>query len=111
MSQPRSSPCRSPAEPSLRNHGAVLLISCYELGHQPLGVAGPRGFLVRAGFQPDVLDIAVEPFDSEKAKTARFVGISVPMHTALRLGVRVARRVRELNPAPPLTARGVRSLR
>ncbi len=32
----------------------------------------------------------VESFDVESAVRARFVGISVPMHTALRLGVRVA---------------------
>ena len=51
-----------------------------------------------AGFEPDVLDIAVEDFDDEKARQAKFVGISVPMHTALRLGVRVAERIREVNP-------------
>lgn len=82
---------------SLRQPGAVLLISCYELGHQPMGIAGPRGALVRAGFEPAVLDIAVDPFDAEKVRAARFVGISVPMHTALRLGARVAERIREIN--------------
>src|SRR5262249_35680049 len=76
----------------------VLLISCYELGHQPFAAALPLGFLRRAGFAPDVLDIAVDPFDAAKVAKARFVGISVPMHTALRLGVKVAERVREINP-------------
>src|SRR2546426_3914276 len=84
---------------SLRTPGSVLLISCYELGHQPLAAASPLGFLERAGFAADVLDIAVDPFDDAKVARARFVGISVPMHTALRLGVRVAERVREINPA------------
>jgi radical SAM superfamily enzyme YgiQ (UPF0313 family) len=83
---------------NLRDPGAILLISCYELGHQPLAVASPLGFLKRAGFSPDVLDIAVDPFDPAKARRARFIGVSVPMHTALRLGVRVAERVREINP-------------
>jgi radical SAM superfamily enzyme YgiQ (UPF0313 family) len=83
---------------SLRSPGAVLLISCYELGHQPLGVALPLGFLERAGFTPDAMDIAVDIFDTAKIVRAQFVGISVPMHTALRLGVRVAQRVREINP-------------
>jgi radical SAM superfamily enzyme YgiQ (UPF0313 family) len=82
---------------TLRDPGSVLLISCYELGHQPLGVASPFGFLRRAGFAPDVLDIAVDTFDEGKVARARLVAISVPMHTALRLGVRVAARVRELN--------------
>ncbi|HUG70651.1 MAG TPA: CUAEP/CCAEP-tail radical SAM protein [Pirellulaceae bacterium] len=78
--------------------GSVLLISCYELGHQPLGVALPLGFLRRAGFEPAAMDIAVEDFDADKVARADFIGISVPMHTALRLGVRVADRIRELNP-------------
>jgi radical SAM superfamily enzyme YgiQ (UPF0313 family) len=82
-----------------RSSGSVLLISCYELGHQPLAAALPLGFLERAGFAPDALDIAVESIDEAKVARATFVGISVPMHTALRLGVRVAERVREINPA------------
>ncbi len=82
----------------LRSPGAVLLISCYELGHQPLAAALPLGFLRRAGFAPDAQDIAVERLSEEKIARAQFVGISVPMHTALRLGVRVAERVREINP-------------
>src|SRR5262245_49459480 len=83
---------------SFRTPGAVLLISCYELGHQPLCTALSLGFLQRAGFAPDALDIAVEKFDTDRIEQARFIGISVPMHTALRLGVRVAERVREINP-------------
>ena len=78
--------------------GAILLISCYELGHQPIGLASPLGFLERAGYTPDALDIAVENLDVEKAARAEFVGICVPMHTALRLGVHVATRLRKINP-------------
>lgn len=81
-----------------RAPGAVVLISCYELGHQPLGVASPLAFLREAGFQPRAVDIAVEEFSQEKIEKAKFVGISVPMHTALRLGVEVATKVRETNP-------------
>jgi radical SAM superfamily enzyme YgiQ (UPF0313 family) len=91
----------------LRSPGSVLLVSCYELGHQPLGVALPIGFLRRAGFSPDVIDVAVEDFDLEKARRARLVGISVPMHTALRLGVLVAERIREVNPACRICFYGV----
>jgi radical SAM superfamily enzyme YgiQ (UPF0313 family) len=83
----------------MRPPGEVLLIACYELGHQPLAVAWPTAFLERAGYQPAVLDLSVEPFDAEKVARARFIAISVPMHTALRLGVIAARRIRTLNPA------------
>ena len=78
--------------------GAVLLISCYELGHRPIGLTRPLRALEEAGFTPDVLDIAVEPLDLEKVARARFIGISVPMHTALRLGVHLLHRIREINP-------------
>jgi radical SAM superfamily enzyme YgiQ (UPF0313 family) len=78
--------------------GEVLLVACYELGHQPLAVAWPAAFLERAGFAPDLLDVSVQPFDAAKARRARLVAISVPMHTALRLGASVAARVRAVNP-------------
>ncbi len=83
----------------LRQPGAILFVSCYELGHQPIGIAQPMGFLEQAGFAPDGLDIAVENIDETPLRLARFVGISVPMHTALRLGVRVAQLIRTINPA------------
>lgn len=83
----------------MKRPGAVLLISCYELGHQPIGIASPLGFLERAGYTPDVIDIAVEALDTKTAARAEFVGICVPMHTALRLGVHVATRVRKINPS------------
>ena len=82
----------------MKRPGAILLISCYELGHQPIGLASPLGFLERAGYTPDVMDIAVETLDVEKAARAEFVGICVPMHTALRLGIHVATRLRKINP-------------
>jgi radical SAM superfamily enzyme YgiQ (UPF0313 family) len=82
----------------MRAPGDILLISCYELGHEPLGTAWPAAFLSRAGFQPTQLDLAVEPLDESAVRRARFVAISVPMHTALRLGARAAQRIRDLNP-------------
>ena len=78
--------------------GAILLISCYELGHRPIGLTRPLRALEAAGLAPDVLDIAVEPLDIEKIARARFIGISVPMHTALRLGVHLLHNIRQINP-------------
>lgn len=83
----------------MKTPGAILLLSCYELGHQPLGVAWPMGFLEAAGYRPIAQDLAVERLDPDHIRRAALVGICVPMHTALRLGVRVATRVRELNPS------------
>ncbi len=79
-------------------HGGIVLLSCYESGHQPLNLAWPLAVLKEAGLSAQAVDLAVEEFPSEIISTAAFVGISVPMHTALRLGVQVAERVRSINP-------------
>ena len=79
--------------------GDILLISCYELGHQPLHLASLQSLLQQAGYTPIPIDTAVETLTDEAITTAKFVGVSVPMHTALRLGQQIAKRVRSLNPA------------
>src|SRR6266852_6142757 len=79
--------------------GDILLISCYELGHQPLHLASLQSLLQQAGYTPIPVDTAVETLTDEAITTAKFVGVSVPMHTALRLGQQIAKRVRSLNPA------------
>jgi radical SAM superfamily enzyme YgiQ (UPF0313 family) len=92
----------APAGPAPHELGWALLISCYELGHQPLGVALPAGFLQRAGFRPALLDLGVDALDPARAREAGFVALSVPMHTALRLGVEAARKIRAWNPGAHL---------
>lgn len=84
---------------SLRAPGRILLVSCYELGHAPHGLAMPLGFLERAGFAPRAVDLSIDPLRDALVDEAALVAISVPMHTALRLGVRAAERVRARNPA------------
>ena len=80
-----------------RKKRKILLISCYELGHQPIGIASAAAFLERAGYAATGIDVSIEGFDPEQVRDAWFIGISVPMHTALRLGVRIAEAVREVN--------------
>ncbi len=46
----------------------------------------------------ECLDLAVEVIDEVKVRRADFVGISTPMHTAIRLGVKAGELVRGLNP-------------
>jgi radical SAM superfamily enzyme YgiQ (UPF0313 family) len=91
----------------MREPGQILLVACYELGHQPLAVAWPAAFLERAGYAPAVLDLSVEPFDTEKVARAHVVAISVPMHTALRLGVIAAQRIRTVNPSAHICVYGL----
>jgi radical SAM superfamily enzyme YgiQ (UPF0313 family) len=77
---------------------SVLLLSTYELGHQPIGLARPAAHLMAAGHRVICNDLAVDPLDTEEVQRVEFVGISIPMHTATRLGVRLAEKVRRLNP-------------
>src|SRR6266540_4068811 len=86
----------------MRAPGDILLVSCYEPGHQPQGVASAVAFLRRAGYQPRCLDLAVGELDDEacaRIAAAHLVALSVPMHTALSLGLRLAVRVRRDAPA------------
>jgi radical SAM superfamily enzyme YgiQ (UPF0313 family) len=82
------------ALPGLR----ILLVSTYEMGHQPLGLAAPAAALRAAGYDVACHDLAVEPFAGDWLRQVDLVAISVPMHTAARIGVEVARRVRHLSP-------------
>ena len=93
-----SSPPTNRSNLLLQQPGAILLISCYELGHQPIGLAQTIGFLEQKAYTPFTLDLAVEGFDEQRVEQARVVGISVPMHTALSLGCQVAERIRQTNP-------------
>jgi len=61
-------------------------------------VAWPAAFLRRAGFDPAVLDLSTERLDQQRVREAAFVGICVPMHTALVMGTHAAQRVREVHP-------------
>lgn len=71
----------------------VLLISTYELGHQPLGVAAPAAALRDRGHDVRVLDLAIRDWDRALAEWAERVAISVPMHTATRLAFEIAPRI------------------
>ncbi len=82
----------------MRTPGTILLVSCYELGHQPLSLASPLAVLREAGYDPAAVDTSVSELPEEAIQAAQLVAISVPMHTALRLGTRIAERVRAVNP-------------
>jgi radical SAM superfamily enzyme YgiQ (UPF0313 family) len=88
----------TPATCDLSGPGAILLVSCYELGHQPLNLAFPLAWLRESGYAPVAVDTAVDPLDDDTIAGAGLVAISVPMHTALRLGTQIAARVRAINP-------------
>jgi len=85
----------------------VVLLSTYELGHQPLHVASPAGTLVRAGHDVRCLDLSVEALDHDALARADAVACSVPMHTAMRLAQAVCRQVRAGRPDVALCLYGL----
>ena len=85
----------------------VLLVSTYELGHQPLHVASPAAALRAAGHEVRCLDLAVERWRPGDVEWAERVAFSVPMHTAMRLAVRAAEAVRRARPELPICFYGL----
>jgi radical SAM superfamily enzyme YgiQ (UPF0313 family) len=77
----------------------VVLISTYELGRQPFGLASPAAWLRNARVEVTSLDLSREPFRKDPIRAADLVAFCVPMHTATRLAVQLVGTIRELNPS------------
>jgi len=76
----------------------VVLVSTYELGHQPFGLSSPAAWLRRDGHEVVCLDLAVAPLDEAAVRAAGLIAFYLPMHTATRLAMPVIERVKQLNP-------------
>jgi len=76
----------------------VLLVSCYELGRQPLALATPLSLLEKRGISSLPVDLSVGAVDDRTIEQAEVIAVAVPMHTALRIGLLFADRVRAVNP-------------
>src|SRR5579863_9727502 len=75
----------------------ILLISTYELGRQPFGLASPAAWLRDRKHNVSCLDLMREPLDEEAILTADLISFYVPMHTATRLAAGLVPKVREIN--------------
>lgn len=85
----------------------VLLISTYELGHQPFGLASPATWLRDLGATVTCLDTAVQDLDADAIRRAELIALYLPMHTATRLAVRVIEKVGALNQSAHLCCYGL----
>ena len=85
----------------------ILLLSTYELGRQPFGLASPAAWLREAGFEVQAADLSRERLSGLPVDEAALVAFFLPMHTATRLALPVIDRVREVNPRAHLAAYGV----
>ncbi|MEN3337246.1 MAG: hypothetical protein V7647_922 [Acidobacteriota bacterium] len=85
----------------------VLLISTYDMGRQPFGLASPAAWLAEAGASVTCADLSRERLPESVVADASLVAFFLPMHTATRLAVPVIDRVRILNPRAQLAAYGL----
>ena len=63
----------------------VLLVSTYELGRQPFGLASPAAWLAERGHDVACADLCVEALDADLVREAGLIAFYLPMHTATRL--------------------------
>lgn len=87
----------------------AVLISTYDLGRQPFGLASPAAWLRDAGVEVTCADLSKERLPQDAVREASLVAFFLPMHTATRLALPVIDRVRTLNPDARLAAYGLYS--
>jgi radical SAM superfamily enzyme YgiQ (UPF0313 family) len=85
----------------------VLLVSTYDLGRQPFGLASPAAWLRRAGAEVECVDASRDALPDEAIGRADVIAFYLPMHTATRLAAPLIARVRTQNPAATLAAYGL----
>ena len=86
---------------------SCLLVSTYDMGRQPFGLASPAAWLREAGVDVVCRDLSRERLDEQEVRAAHLIGFFLPMHTATRLALPVIDRVRALNPQANLCAYGL----
>src|SRR5947209_244283 len=75
----------------------ILLISTYELGRQPFGLASPAAWLREAGHEVACQDLSQDKLHPEFVRDAQLICFYLPMHTATRIALGAISRVRTLN--------------
>ena len=85
----------------------VVLISTYEMGRQPFGLASPAAWLKEAGADVRCLDLSIDSLDTDAIRAANLVAFYVPMHMGTRMAVPVIEQVQRINPQAHLCAYGL----
>jgi radical SAM superfamily enzyme YgiQ (UPF0313 family) len=85
----------------------ALLVSTYEMGRQPFGLASPAAWLRRDGVDVRCVDLSRDGLDDQDIAGAGLVAFHLPMHTAARLAGPVIERVRRVNPSARIAAYGL----
>jgi radical SAM superfamily enzyme YgiQ (UPF0313 family) len=86
---------------------SVLLLSTYDLGRQPFGLASPTAWLRGAGIDVEAVDLSRDRLTPERLTRAALVAVYLPMHTATRLALPVLDAIRARAPHARLAAYGL----
>jgi radical SAM superfamily enzyme YgiQ (UPF0313 family) len=85
----------------------VLLVSTYELGRQPFGLASPAAWLAQRGHDVRCADLSVEPLQPEAVRDRELIAFYLPMHTATRLAAELIPKIRQMNSRAHLCCYGL----
>jgi radical SAM superfamily enzyme YgiQ (UPF0313 family) len=85
----------------------IVLISTYELGRQPFGLASPAAWLRKRGYAVTCTDLSREPLNEQAVREAELIAFYVPMHTATRLTLELIGPIRRINPEAHLCVYGL----
>ena len=85
----------------------ALLISTYEMGRQPFGLASPAAWLRAGGWDVVCVDVSKERLRDADVKSADVIAFHLPMHTATRLAAPVIAKARALNRSARICAYGL----
>jgi radical SAM superfamily enzyme YgiQ (UPF0313 family) len=85
----------------------VLLVSTYDLGRQPFGLASPAASLRTAGVDVECVDASRDRLEDDQIRSASAIAFYLPMHTATRLAAPLLERVAQVNPSANVVAYGL----
>lgn len=85
----------------------IALISTYEMGRQPFGLASPAAWLRNRAHEVTCLDLSREPLNEQVLREAGLIAFYAPMHTATRLILELLEPLQRLNPTAHFCAYGL----
>lgn len=85
----------------------ILLLSTYELGRQPFGLASPAAWLRKRQHSVRCFDLSRQSLDESAVHQADLIVFYLPMHTATRLALQWLPLIRAQNPRAHLCACGL----
>jgi len=88
----------------------VVLVSLYDLGHQPLSIASAAALLEDMECDVKIIDLTNFQSDTTPIINADLILLSVPMHTAARMAINLLPELKTINPNSHFSVFGLYAL-